>query len=297
MTTRDEFRDTGRLFSGFMAGRRDLLWGVLWLAGLALTWGWLGLYLNAPARALVGHACVNTFEGAFAAVAVALVIGWGGAIVLHFLESSRRRGAYLALSFLLNLLRSVPQIVGMLIGYVVITALTLSNVLASDTSRILATSVVTALLMFQEVVDLIRERIRHFESLEFVSALLVCGVPSRVIINREILLKNSVPNLVQKSVALFGRAIFLICSVDFIVSVGLSAEVNLSNLPVTLGSMLAKLDSKQDILAIGTALTDVRVIPTLFVEHLQGISVAFLIVYTLLCVYRVANGLMERYRL
>jgi ABC-type dipeptide/oligopeptide/nickel transport system permease subunit len=185
----------------------------------------------------------------------------------------------------------------MLIGYVIVTGLTLDEALTSDTSRILATSLVTALFVFQEVVDLIRERIRHFESLEFVSALLVCGIPSRVIINREILLKNSMPYLVQKSVALFGRAIFLICSIDFIVSVGLSAEVSLTNLPVTLGSMLAKLDSKQDILAIGTALTDLHVVPTLFVEHLQGISVAFLIVYTLLCVYRIANGLMERYRL
>jgi ABC-type dipeptide/oligopeptide/nickel transport system permease subunit len=185
----------------------------------------------------------------------------------------------------------------MLIGYVIVTGLTLNEALTSDTSLILATSLVTALFVFQEVVDLIRDRIRHFESLEFVSALLVCGIPSRVIINREILLKNSMAYLVQKSVALFGRAIFLICSIDFIVSVGLSAEVSLSNLPVTLGSMLAKLDSKQDILAIGTAFTDLRVVPTLFVEHLQGISVAFLIVYTLLCVYRIANGLMERYRL
>ena len=283
--------------SGLLAERKDLLWGILWFGGLALTWVWLDVYLNAPARILVGAACIHTFSGAVAAVVVALVIGWGTALFLHFLESTRRRGAYLAVSFALNLLRSVPQIVGMLIGYVIVTGLTLNEALTSDTSLILATSLVTALFVFQEVVDLIRERIRHFESLEFVSALLVCGIPSRVIINREILLKNSLPYLVQKSVALFGRAIFLICSIDFIVSVGLSAEVSLSNLPVTLGSMLAKLDSKQDILAIGTSFTDLRVVPTLFVEHLQGISVAFLIVYTLLCVYRIANGLMERYRL
>jgi len=64
-----------------------------------------------------------------------------------------------------------------------------------------------------------------------------------------------------------------------------------------LDSIFGLLERKQDILAIGTALTDLRVVPTLFVEHLQGISVAFLIVYTLLCVYRIANGLMERYRL
>ena len=286
-----------RALSGLLEEKKDLLWGILWAGGLVVTWVWLGLYLNAPARILIGAACINTFSGAAAAVATALAIGWGTALFLHFLESTRRRSAYLAVSFLLNLLRSVPQIVGMLIGYVIVTGLTLNEALTSDASAIFATSLVTALFVFQEVVDLIRGRIRHFESLEFVSALLVCGVPSRVIINREILLKNSMAHLVQKSVALFGRAIFLICSIDFIVSVGLSAEISLANLPVTLGSMLAKLDSKQDILAIGTALTDMRVFPTLFVEHLQGISVAFLIVYTLLCVYRIANGLMERYRL
>jgi len=286
-----------RRLSGFMEDKKDVLWAVSWAIGLALTWVWLDLFLNDRARTLVGAACLHTLAGAAAAVALALLSGWGTALLLHFLESSRRRVAYLGVSFVLNLLRSVPQIVGMLIGYVIVTGLTLNEALASDASLILATSCVTALFIFQEVVDLIRERIRHFESLEFVSALLVCGIPSRVIINREILLKNSMAYLVQKSVALFGRAIFLICSIDFIVSVGLSSEVSLSNLPVTLGSMLAKLDSKQDILAIGSALTDLSVVPTLFVEHLQGISVAFLIVYTLLCVYRIANGLMERYRL
>jgi hypothetical protein len=61
--------------------------------------------------------------------------------------------------------------------------------------------------------------------------------------------------------------------------------------------MLAKLDSKQDILAIGTVFADPGVFPSLFIEHLQGISVAFLIVYTLLCMYRISNGLVERYRL
>ena len=35
--------------SGLLAERKDLLWGMLWLGGLALTWVWLGLYLNAPA--------------------------------------------------------------------------------------------------------------------------------------------------------------------------------------------------------------------------------------------------------
>ncbi|HTO94645.1 MAG TPA: hypothetical protein VMM80_09715 [Bacteroidota bacterium] len=292
----DDAGRRGRL-AGLMDARRDILWGVLWVCGLLACRVWIGLRLNAPARRVVVEACMNTFWGALAAVALALLAGWGTALLLHALETGKRRTARLVVSFALNLLRSVPQIVGMLIGYVIVTSLTLNEALASDASRIAATSAVTALFMFQEVTDLVTARIRHFAATEFVDALLVCGVSPRVIINREILLKNSFAYLVQKSVALFGRAIFLICSIDFIVSVGLSTQVSLANLPVTLGSLLAKMDSKQDILAIGTALTDASVIPTLLVEHLQGISVAFLIVYTLLCVYRIANGLTERYRL
>lgn len=284
-------------FSRAMAGRKDLLWAILWAGGVILTGVWLVLFLNDPARALVEEAFAHTLLGALCVVAVALLLGWAVALTLHALEGGRKRSAYLVVTFLLNLLRSVPQMVGMLIGYALITGLIRREALPSAAAQILFTSVITAVFVFQEVVDLILERIHHYEHLEFFNALLVCGVAPRVIINREILLKNSLAHLVQKSVSLFGRAIFLICSIDFIISVGLSTEVSLSNLPVTLGSMLAKLDSKQDILVIGTALTDPHVFGSLFFEHLQGISIAFLIVYTLLCVYRIANGLMERYRL
>jgi len=61
--------------------------------------------------------------------------------------------------------------------------------------------------------------------------------------------------------------------------------------------MLANLDSKQDILVIGSVLTDPGMFGSLFFEHLQGLSVAFLIVYSLLCIHRMAGGIMERYRL
>jgi hypothetical protein len=102
---------------------------------------------------------------------------------------------------------------------------------------------------------------------------------------------------VQKAVSVFGRAIFLVCSIDFIISVGLSTEVSLTNFPPTLGSMLASLDSKQDILVIGSALTEPGLLPSLFFEHLQGIGVAFVTVFTLVCLYRISNGLVERHRL
>jgi ABC-type dipeptide/oligopeptide/nickel transport system permease subunit len=286
----------GRL-SGVLEGRSDLLWTMLWAGGIAITALWLSIYLNTPARVRIEAAFLNTLLGASIVVGGALVLGWGTALGLHALEQGGNRPAYMVLTFVLNLLRSVPQMVGMLVGYAVITRLILHDVLPSTFTQIVMTSLITSLFVFQEVVDLIRERVRHYEQLEFVNALLVCGIPPRVIINREILLKNSLSHLIQKSVALFGRAIFLICSIDFIISVGLSTEVSLSNLPATLGSMLANLDSKQDILVIGSVFTEPGMLGSLFVEHLQGISVAFLIVYTLFCMHRISSGLMERYRL
>ena len=69
------------------------------------------------------------------------------------------------------------------------------------------------------------------------------------------------------------------------------------DLPVTLGSLLAKIDSKQDILAIGHALTHWQYFPKLAFEHLQGITIAGLIVFTLLCIYQIADGYGRRHRL
>jgi len=277
--------------------RKDRLWALLWAGGLVIVGVWLVLFLNEPARERIQAAFFNTMLGGLVAVAAALLLGWGTAHLLLAFERRGQRTAYMAGTYVLNLLRSIPQMIGMLVGYAVITTLILRGTLPSPLVQIVFTSLITSLFIFQEVADLIRERVKHYEQLEFVNALLVCGVPPRVIINKEILLKNSLAHIVQKSVSLFGRAVFLLCSIDFIISVGLSTEVNLVNLPTTLGSMLANLDSKQDILIIGSLVTDPAMIGSLFFEHLQGVSVAFLIVYSLLCIHRIAGGMMERYRL
>lgn len=293
----DQADNRTHVIAGFLAGKKDLLWTVIWIAGVLSLWAWLGAELNAPARVQVQNASVNTVLGALGVVVCSLLLGWCTALTLHYCDRPARRKAYLLLTFLLNLVRSVPQMVGMLLGYVALTVLIRGDALRSEYAQLLAASVVTSLFIFQEVSDVIRERIRHYMQSDFVNALLVCGVPEFTVINREILRKNSLAHIVQKGVSVFGSAVFLVCSIDFIISVGLSTDVSLANFPVTLGSMLAKLDSKQDILVIGTAFTDLSVIPGLFVEHLQGISVAFLIVFTLLCVYKISNGLVERYRL
>jgi hypothetical protein len=127
--------------------------------------------------------------------------------------------------------------------------------------------------------------------------MLCCGISEGRIINREILWKNSRPHLMNKLVAVFAAALFLQCSIDFIISVGLSTDVSLSNFPATLGSVLAKLDSKQDILAVGAAVMNPSTLGSLFFRHLQGITVAFIIVFTLLCMHNISHGLVKHFRL
>lgn len=298
-------KSTARVFF-----QNDRLWLAIWLVGLTALWLWNTAFLNRPAFAQLRAASLNTLLVGAIVVVLATLLGWLSALALHACEESRRRMParrsaalghtgvpHLLLTFVLNLIRSVPQIVGILIGYVVLTLLIQEEILRNRYVQLLWIAVAISLFVFLEISDLIRERIKHYRSLDFYDAMLSCGVSERRIINNEILWKNSRAHLLNKLIATFGSTVFLLCSIDFIISVGLSTDVSLSNFPITLGGLLAKLDSKQDILAIGAVFTEPSSFSSLFFEHLQGVSTAFTIVFTLLCLYKISNGLVKRLRL
>jgi ABC-type dipeptide/oligopeptide/nickel transport system permease subunit len=276
---------------------KDILWSVIWMSGMTCCAIWDAFYLNTPAFELLSRSLWNSFFCGVLVVALSLTLGWLTGIFLNHLEDTSQRTGHFLLSFFLNLLRSIPQIVGVLLGYVFLTYCLRRELITDETTQLLWMAVTITLFTFQEVKDLIRDRIQYFKRSDFYAAMLCCGINENRIVNVEIIWKNSLAHLFQKSVSIFGAALFLQCSIDFVISVGLSTDVSLSNFPATLGSMLARMDSKQDILAIGTTLTNPAYIPHLFTTHLQGISVAFIIVFTLLCVFRIANGLIKRYEL
>jgi ABC-type dipeptide/oligopeptide/nickel transport system permease subunit len=284
-------------FSDLIRQRTDIRWRLFWLAGLLGLWLWDSIFLNPLAYELIRSAIVHTFVGASAAVAFSLFIGWSAGIALYFLENGRARSIHLLLMFFLNLIRSIPQIVGLLIGYIILTLLIAFGFLQSPLSQILWMAFVISIFCSLEVLDLVTERIMHFRKSDYFHAMLCCGIKESRIINIEILWKNSLSHLLHKLVSLFGVAILLQCSIDFIISVGLSTDVSLSNFPVTLGSLLAKLDSKQDILALGSMLVEPSYASRILFQHLQGVSVAFVIVFTLLCVFQIADGLVRQYDL
>ncbi len=276
-----------------LENRRDITWIMVWIAGIGMLWVWNLLFLNPPAREQLETAFVNTILISCLVIVFSLLFAISYALIQQFwipvVQISGR--------FIINLIRSIPQIVGILIGYVLITLLMQNNIIEGKIQIIILMALVLSIFIFPELSDLLLERIGYFKKTDFYNAMLVCGISKFHIIMREILLRSSVTHIINKIIAIFAMAIFLQCSIDFIISVGLSTEVSSVNFPVTLGGLLAKIDSKQDILAIGYAFTHWSHIDNLFFEHLQGISVAFLIVFTLLCMYHISNGYARRNRL
>jgi ABC-type dipeptide/oligopeptide/nickel transport system permease subunit len=275
---------------------KDRFWLIVWTAAVSSLAVWDLIFLNKPAFSRIINGTINTFLISMIVVVISLLLGWLTTLGIHF-TVSKRKPLYVVITFTLNLIRSIPQIVGILFSYIGITALVNTGIINNKIILFFLMAFCISVFIFPEIVDLMKERIEHFRKLDFYNAMRICGIAEMRIVNFNILWKNSRIHILNKLISVFGIAIFLQCSVDFIISVGLSTDVNSVTLPVTLGSLLAKIDSKQDILAIGYSLTHPGYVPQLFLTHLQGLTVAFLIVFSLYCIYNIANGYAERHRL
>ncbi len=286
-----------KAYAGRLWRHEDELWAWIWGSGLFLLWIWNIIFLNAPAFSRLTDAFFNTFIVGILVIVFTLLMGWGSGVALHFLSRMENGRYYFAFSFLINLIRSVPQIVGILAGYVILTGMVSGGIIGWTGMQMILMALIISIFVFPELTDLIRERINYYMRKDFYNAMLCCGMDERRIINYEILWKNSLPYLFQKVISIFGISIFLQCSIDFIISVGLSTQVSLTGFPKTLGNMLARMDSKQDILAIGNLFTDPFYFSDIVTVHLQGVSIAIIIVFTLFSIYKISNGLLKRKKL
>ncbi len=275
---------------------KDNRWLLIWISGLFILWIWDLIFLNRPAFIAVQSAFFNTLFVALLGSVLALAFAWLTTNALYF-SSRRSQHLYAGLRFVTDLIRSVPQIIGILLLYVLLTGMIQKDMITASATILILMALIIAVFVFPETTDLMLERIEHFRRRDFFNAMLVCGISEWRIVNYEILWKNSRIHLFNKLIAVIGMTVFLQSSIDFIVSVGLSTEISTLNFPNTLGSLLAKIDSKQDILAIGHTLLNPGYVSKLFFNHLQGISVAFLIVFSLLCIYRIADGFARRHRI
>jgi len=276
--------------------RLDVRWALVWAGGIFILWLWDVFFLNDPARLKLEQAFVNTISLALLVVLISSLLAWGTTLLLEFGRHLYKGAPFYVIDGIINLIRSVPQVLGILIGYVLLSRL-LEYTTLSSFEAIIWIAFIISLFVFLDIADLMRERISFFKKSDFYDAMRVNGVREVHIINYEILYKSSRIHIFNKLISVFGMTFFLLCSVDFIVSVGLASDINLVNFPATLGSMLANIDSKQDILALGATLQNPFYITRIFFEHLQGVSVAFSLVFTLLSVFKISEGVAREYHL
>ncbi len=272
---------------------QDKLWLFIFITGLLILLIWDLFFLNSPALKALIISTINTFFMALLTVVFSFLSAWGIVLLKHFFLRRNLTVAAYALDLALDFLESIPQVIWVLLAY--FFAIIIVNL--SGFSLILFLIFIISFAFLNEVVEEMENRISHFQKSDFYNAMLVLGIDENKIINREILWSNSLAYLINKGVNIFASTIFLICSVDFIVSVGLTSNIALSNLPGTLGSLLGNLDSKQDILAMGNLLTNPLYISELVTKHLQGVSTAFVLIFTLVSSYKISNGLIKRKKL
>ncbi|MCK6601214.1 MAG: hypothetical protein L6Q77_05265 [Bacteroidetes bacterium] len=275
----------------------DLFWLAIWLLGCLLVLLWDAVFLNKPALIRVWTGFGNTLSVAGISLVTALVFSFflSSGFILARWNGFGKLAA--AAELLLSVSRSVPQIIGLLTGFLILTVLVTQEVLTGKAGILTGFGVTVGLVLYYEFSDMLIERARWFEQTDFIAASRTAGIPDFHLLFIEIWWRNSRLHLINKLISGVGSTVFLLCSIDFILSVGLSHSVNAVNFPPTLGSLLAHIDSKQDILAAGLIFSDPSYLAVLFTRHLQGLSVAFLIVFTLACWFKAGISFAERNRL
>jgi len=271
-------------------------WLIYWLGGVLVLFGWDAVFLNQQAYHQLLRAFFNTIGLGLMVVFWAVGLGWLLSFIQAWLDDYYPTRAIIFV-VIKNQFRSVPQILGIILGYIILSRLQVAGNLQSRMMLLFWMAFIIGLFIFPEVSDMLGERISYFRKSAFFDALLLSGVSLVSIINLEIIWRNSRLYLLNKMVAIFSMAVFLLCSVDFVFSVGLSNTVQVVNFPRTLGSLLAKIDSKQDILAMGSVLWNPSDLPKIFFSHLQGFSVAFLIIFTIIAWFKIGNEIARRFRL
>jgi len=190
---------------------KDLIWLSIWISGIAAVGFWDVMFLNTPALKKIAAGLINTFFISLQVIIYTLILAWAVSSSIVYLENRKNHTGYLVLTFIMNLTRSIPQIVGILFGYIFITSMYRTGTLSSSLGVFFLMAVTISLFTFVEMVDLMRDRIHYFKTLDFYNAMRVCGFSEFRIINFHILWKNSRIHIFNKLIAIFGIAVFLQC--------------------------------------------------------------------------------------
>ncbi len=273
--------------------QKDKYWAALFFAAIFCLFVWNAIFLDAAAFGKWLRSTANTYSVGVTATAFAFLFAKGFLFARLWSERNENRKAAAALQVFLDFLQSLPQVVFILFAY----AIMIFYLPSVFTLRIVWLAFALGVIFSKDVYDEMISRINYFKKTEFYNASLVAGIPEKRIVNRDILWLNSAPYLLNRAVVVFTSAVFLLCSADFIISVGLSPEISLTSLPATLGNLLANISAKEDLLAVRELFTNPFYLSALLTKHLQGFAAAFTLVFTIIAGYKISNGIVERKKL
>ncbi len=269
---------------------KEKLWSIIFVSFFLLLLVWNFIFLNNTALNKWLIATANTYLLASSATLLAFLFAKIFVDLNLRIFISQNKAASVANRLFLDFLRSIPQVIFLLGGY----AIMIFYFSGFSLINFIWLSFVISLVFLNDAYDEMQNRINFYRQTDFFNASLVAGIPLGKIVNRDILWRNSQPYLVNRAVNIFTASVFLLCSVDFIISVGLTNEINLASLPVTLGNVLANITAKEDILAVREIFVNPLYITELFTKHLEGISAAILLLLTLISGFKISNGLIKK---
>lgn len=217
-------------------------------------------------------------------LAVAMtIIASIGLIRLQLLDNSLIR-------LLIRLFRSgigaIPQIILLLIGYTLINQWMITEPNLSHVTVMWLIALIFMLVSLPEWLDFVDNLIAVSKREGFYEPMLTLGISELRIVFKDVLWTANRAAIFNKLTLMFGSIFFLDIAMDFIFTVGLTADVQIANFPTTLGQLLASVQSKTDLFSIGRDLPQPWNWNNLVTANLFGTSVTLLIIGTIVTFYR-----------
>ena len=156
--------------------KKDQLWIAIWILVLLFVFTWNAMFLNTPAFNKLITAFINSVTGGIIVVILSAGLGWAATMGSISTTGSNNKIVNIIVGFLLNFVRSIPQIIGILIGYIILTWMLIDETITSHTMQIIWMSLFISLFVFLEITDLLTERINHYRKTDFYNAMLACGM-------------------------------------------------------------------------------------------------------------------------
>jgi len=162
-------------------------WFRIMIVGLLLIYLWNAAFLYESGFKRWQAALFNSIFVSFVASLLSIFLGWFFSYYKYINEYLDKVVVSKTIIFFIDAIKSIPQVIGALTGYAILTNLTARDYNLSSFVLLILLSFILGLFLFVEAYDMFNERIAYYKDKDFISALRVLGMKESSIINKEIL--------------------------------------------------------------------------------------------------------------